>query len=90
MGHDAIAGTTIISLFPPHIIGALSRYTLPAISGAVFAQFAISNPKIAVMALPIPLIMLGLLNVSQLWLVILVSVFGTIGLSRLVYKAGRL
>jgi len=86
----AIIGTTIIEAFPQPVIAGLTQFTLPAIFGAIFAQFAMSNIKIAILALPVPLIMLGLLHTTLLWLVIICSVFGAIGFSRLGYKAGKL
>lgn len=86
----AIAGTAIISMCPPIIITGLTQFTLPAIFGAVFAQFAISNPKVAVISLPIPLILLGVLKGVPPYIVIAASVVGAIGISRIVYKTGKL
>jgi hypothetical protein len=85
-----VSGNALISLFPDWIISALSTYTLPAIFGAVFMQFAMNNIKIAAIALPAPLILLGLVKVVPIWITIAASVFLPILISRLFYRAGKL
>ena len=43
----AVVGAALISIFPPVIAEAFKTYTVPAIFGAVFGQFAIRYPKVA-------------------------------------------
>jgi hypothetical protein len=85
-----IFGNTLINIFPQPVVDALSTYTLPAIFGAIFIQFAMNNIKIAIIALPIPIILLGIVKVVPIWITIALSVFVPILVSRLVYKAGKL
>jgi hypothetical protein len=82
----AFVGYGLIKIFPPAVADAFRSYTAPAIFGAVFGQFSIRQPKLAPFALAIPLILLILK--APIWLVILASVFGTIGIARLFYKKG--
>lgn len=83
----AVIGTWILGLLPAIIVGAFRSYTAPAIFGAVFGQFAMRQPKLAPFALAIPLVLLGIFK-APIWLVIVSSVFGTIIVGRIFYKAG--
>lgn len=85
-----IFGNTLITLLPDSVVTALSTYTLPAVFGAIFMQFAMNNIKIAIIALPIPLILLGIVGVIPVWVTIAASVFVPIIVSRFIYKAGKL
>ena len=71
--------------FPPFVADAFRKFTAPAIFGAVFGQFAMRQPKLAPFALAIPLTMLYFK--LPVWSIILASVFGTIAISRVFYKA---
>ncbi|NLG85924.1 MAG: hypothetical protein GX489_01690 [Firmicutes bacterium] len=81
----AIIGAALIKIFPPVIAEAFKTYTVPAIFGAVFGQFAIRYPKVSIFGLAIPLFFLGVLKFPA-WAVIPIAVFGTIGISRLFYN----
>ncbi len=83
------AGYTLLALFPESVVTAFEDYTVPAIFGAVFGQFALRHPRLAVIALPIPLFLFLLFQAPD-WLVILCSVFGTIAVSRILYTKGWL
>ena len=81
----ALVGTWLIGLFPAFVADAFRKFTAPAIFGAVFGQFAMRQPKLAPFALAIPLTMLYFK--LPVWSIILASVFGTIAISRVFYKA---
>ena len=81
----AFVGAALIKLFPPVIADAFKNYTVPAIFGAVFGQFAIKYPKLAVVGIGIPVI-LRFTTKLPAWVLIIVSVFGTIAVARVLYK----
>jgi hypothetical protein len=89
----AIFGNPIVNAMPAGMKEALT-FLLPALFGAVFGQFAISRPKLAVVAAIIAIIMKWLFKAGLLsflpgtpsYAVILVSVFGSIFAGRLIYK----
>lgn len=85
----AIAGFALLRLFPQAVVDALKNYPAAAIFGAVYGQFSLRYPKIAVIALPIPLIVIGLLKFPA-WSAIAISVFGTIGISWWLYVSKKL
>lgn len=90
----AVAGSAIISVLPEGAKAALNVFLLPALYGAVFGQFAVSRPKLAVIAAAIALGMNWLLKNGFLaflpgtpsYAVTLVAVFGSIFVGRLLYK----
>ena len=73
----AFVGTALIKVFPPVIADAFRTYTVPAIFGAVFGQFAIKFPKLGIIGFGIPVI-LRLTTSLPAWALIIASVFGTI------------
>lgn len=81
----AFIGAALIKLFPPVIADAFTKYTASAIFGAVFGQFAIKYPKLAVVAIGIP-VLLRFTTKLPAWVLIIASVFGTIAISRLLYN----
>jgi len=81
----AVVGAALIKLFPPVIADAFTKYTASAIFGAVFGQFAIKYPKLAVVALGIPVLLRFTTNLPA-WVLIIASVFGTIIIARLLYS----
>lgn len=89
----AVAGSIILTILPASVKAALD-FLLPALFGAVFGQFAAARPKLAVAAVFIALLMNWLLKQGFLsfipgnpsFVVILVSVFGSIYAGRLIYK----
>lgn len=84
----AFAGFVLVQKFPPAINYAFKNYAVPAIFGAILGQFALRHPKIGIIALSIALITLGIFRAPS-WLAIIISVFGTIGISRLLYNKGK-
>ena len=86
-----LCGNALINFFPQPVVAALSAYTIPAVFGAVFIQFAMNNYKVAIIALPVPIIMLGVLKAAvPAWVTIALAVFVPIIVSRFAYKAGKL
>lgn len=81
----AFIGAALIRVFPPVIAEAFKVYTVPAIFGAVFGQFAIRYPKVAVFGLGIPLFFLSILKFPA-WAVIPISVFGSVAIARVFYN----
>jgi hypothetical protein len=81
----AFVGAALIQVLPPVITDAFKNYTVPAIFGAVFGQFAIKFPKLAVVAFIIP-VTLRLTTSFPAWVFIIASVFGTIIIARLMYN----
>lgn len=92
-----LLGATILGRLPAGVVSALG-YILPALFGAVFAQFAVAQPKIAVVAIIIATFMTYLLKKGYLaffpgipsYVVILVSVFGTIYVAKKMYEKGMI
>jgi len=81
----AVVGAALIKIFPPVIADAFTKYTASAIFGAVFGQFAIKYPKLAVVGLGIP-VLLRFTTKLPAWVLIIASVFGTIIIARLLYN----
>lgn len=78
-----VAGTAIVAALPETISVALTSYAAPAIFGALFGSFAIKKPELAIFGLIIPFVMT--LLKAPMAIVLLSSVFGTIGISRIFY-----
>lgn len=89
----AVAGNAILAILPIGVQNALN-FLLPALYGAVFGQFAVSRPKLAVVSVIIAFGMNWLLKNNFLsflpgtpsYAVILVAVFGSILAGKLLYK----
>ena len=86
----AFIGSALIGILPETITEAFKDYTAPAIFGAVFGQVAIKYPKLAVFGLSIPVGLRLLLPNLPGWILIFVSVFGTIFIAKFLYKKGKL
>ena len=89
----AVGSNVILGLLPEAVTSALN-FLLPALFGAVFGQFAVSRPKLAVVSILIVFAINWLNNNGFLSflggfagsVVILVSVFGSIFAGRFLYK----
>jgi len=89
------AGSAALESLPDIITNALD-YILPALFGAIFANFAKDRPKIGGIALTISIIMTALMNRGYLsflpgipsYAVIIVSVFGTIFIPKKLFEKG--
>lgn len=84
-----LAGASILKVLPEPVKIAFEHYTLPAIFGALYGQFAMQQPKIALFALPISLFVLKFTNIP-IWMVIIIAIFGNVLISRVLYKKGIL
>lgn len=83
----ALVGTAIVAALPESVSQALSSFASPAIFGALFGSFAIKKPSLAVVGLVIPFLLtfIGVPNA----LILLGTVFGTMGISRIFYVHER-
>lgn len=88
----AFVGAAVVSVLPAFINKGLQTYASAAIFGATFGNFAIKKPKVAIFGLGIPLVC-KLFTTLPAWLIIVLSVFGTVAIARLFYvferKAGQ-
>jgi hypothetical protein len=80
----AVVGAAVVAVLPEFVNVGLKTYASAAIFGATFGNFALKKPKVALFGIGIPLIFKLFIPVPA-WLIILVSVFGTVGISRLFY-----
>lgn len=86
-----VLGVQIISLIPASFVNALT-YLVPALYGAMLMQMVLYTPKIAFISVPLGIVTLmisktGLFDSS---VAILISVFGSIFIGRLLMKTGWL
>ncbi|QHS17481.1 hypothetical protein GWK26_10155 [haloarchaeon 3A1-DGR] len=98
LGVGAFALVSAFQALPGLWQNALESYLVPAVFGAIFAQFGRDYPKVAgigfVLALAMTLLLeQGLLNFLPgypLYVVIIVSVFGTILIARWMWEQGMI
>lgn len=92
-----IIGTSVLSKLPQNIITTLN-FLLPALFGAVFAQFAIDDVKSAVVAIVLGIGSLLMYKAGMFdWVpidpsiaTILLPIFGTVLIARILYKKNAL
>lgn len=90
----AVAGAALLGLLPEWAQNGFKLYTTPAIFGAMLGQFGSKVPILIPVAVIIPFFMLylaplmGLSFLATPWVVIIVAVFGTIGIARAFYAKG--
>ena len=80
----ALVGAAVVAVLPESIKIGLQTYASAAIFGATFGNFALKKPKVAVFALAIPVICKLFIPIPA-WMVIVASVFGTVGIARVFY-----
>lgn len=91
----AVAGAALLGTLPVGVQSAFKLYTVPAIFGAMLGQFGCKMPSLIPFALGIPFFLLyvaptiGLPFLATGWVVILVSVFGTIAIGRLFFLKNK-
>ncbi|GAA0505703.1 hypothetical protein SAMN04488066_10170 [Halorubrum aquaticum] len=98
LGVGAFALVSAFQALPELWRTALGSYLVPAVFGAIFAQFGRDYPKVAgvgfVLALAMTMLLeggfLGFLPGYPLYVVIIVSVFGTILVARWMWENGML
>lgn len=86
-----VLGAQIINLIPESLVAALV-YLVPALYGAMLMQMILYAPKIALIAVPLGIITLAIskTGVFDSSVAILISVFGSIIIGRLLMKTGWL
>lgn len=86
-----LLGAQIIAMIPESIVNALV-YLVPALYGAMLMQMILYAPKIALIAVPLGVITLAIskLGVFDSSVAILISVFGSILIGRMLMKTGWL
>jgi hypothetical protein len=92
-----VLGAKAVAALPPHVMAAL-KLILPSLFGAMFAQFAITQPKLGAIGLSFALLMTYLMNNGHLgflpgypsYAVVMVSVFGTIVAGKKMFEKGML
>ena len=84
-------GAQVIALIPSSLVSALV-YLVPALYGAMLMQMILYAPKIALIAVPLGMITLFLSKqgIFDSSVAILISVFGSIIIGRMLLKAGWL
>ena len=84
----ALVGTAVVAVLPEAINKGLQTYASAAIFGATLGNFGLKKPKVAVIGLAIPVIC-KLIGSIPSWVIIVLSVFGTVGVARLFYNAEK-
>jgi len=84
-----IVGSAVLAILPDVIVSGLTKYASSAIFGATFGNFAVKYPKVAVFALAIPVV-LKMFTTLPAAVVIVCTVFGSLGIARVFYKKGML
>jgi len=81
----ALVGGVVVSVLPPFISVGLTKYAAAAIYGGTFGNLALKHPKTAVYSLAVVLIIKLVLG-PPAWVLILLSVFGSILVSRFFFS----
>ncbi len=92
----AVVGAELLRMLPDAVVECFKSYTIPAVFGATFGQFVVKFPLIGAIAVFIcvlfffgaPLVGLGFL--TQPWIVLIFAIFGTMFVTRVLYKSGLL
>ena len=83
----AFIGAAVINVLPQPVVDGLKSFTAPAIFGAMFGQFAMKYPKLAIFGLGIPVAIRLVAPKTPAYIIIMAAVFGTIAIARLFHKA---
>ena len=81
----ALVGAAVVAVLPAAIKTGLQTYASAAIFGATFGNFAIKKPQVALFGLAIPVICKLFIPIPA-WMIIVASVFGTVGIARVFYS----
>lgn len=90
-----IAGSQVMDKLPPVVKTALNAYLLPGVFGGMFGLYGTKYPKLAI---PCFIVILALNYASSVmkiaflpnYVVLVIAVFGSIGVTRVMYKKGML
>ena len=84
----ALVGAAVVAVLPAAINKGLQTYASAAIFGATLGNFGMKKPKVAIIGLAIPVIC-KCIGTMQSWLIIVLSVVGTVAVARLFYTADK-
>ena len=84
----ALVGTQVLALLPQSVVNAISLYTVPAIFGAVFAQFTMKDMRIGLFSVAITVLLQVVLKIPVFYLMIS-CVLGTVLFARFLYVHDR-
>lgn len=87
----AFVGAGIVAVLPNVVKVGLQSYASAAIFGATFGNFSLKQPKLAVFGIGIPIICKVLTAYIGIpaWLIIVLSVFGTVAIARIFYVRAK-
>ena len=87
----ASIGNAIVSLLPEVVATGLKSYAATAVFGAVLGSFVVKDPKLGLcgVAAAIVFMILKWYVAIPIWLIIIMEVFGTVGIARLMYVSKR-
>ena len=80
----AFVGAAVVTVLPAVVSEGLKSYASAAIFGATLGNFGMKNPKLALIGLAIPIFCKAVGGLPA-WLIILLSVFGTVIFARIFY-----
>lgn len=84
----AFVGAAVVAALPDVVSRGLKVYSAAAIFGATLGNFGVKKPKLALIGLLIP-VACKLIGGVPAWLMIVLSVFGTVIAARLFYNAEK-
>lgn len=84
----ALVGAAVVAVLPKFIVSGLTKYAAAAIFGGTFGSFAIKYPLVAILALGGSLLIHWIFPAIAAWLLIVITVFGSIAFARLLYSMG--
>ena len=79
-----LLGAAVVAVLPTFMSDGLKSYASAAIFGATLGNFGMKKPKLALIGLAIPICCKAVGGLPA-WLIILLSVFGTVIFSRIFY-----
>lgn len=80
----AIAGTTLLSVLPTPVVDAFSKYTVPAIFGAIIGQSSLKQIRIGTFSIVLALVLKLVIKPSS-YFEMLLSVIGVVIFARMIY-----
>lgn len=79
-----LIGSQVLAMLPQSVVDAISKYTVPAIFGAVFAQFTMKDIRIGLFSVLITVLLQVVLKIPVFYLMIS-CVLGTVLFARFLY-----
>ena len=83
----AFIGSAIVSVLPEAVNTGLKSYAATAIFGAAIGNFIAKDPKLGICSVTVAagLMLIRWVTPIPVWIIIIISVFGTVGIARLMY-----